>query len=237
MSNIQKAIEIERQYIDLRLSGLEPFPLFEEIEKLGFSSLEDYFENKRSYLFKQIDFNYVEEPMPNGVSEIFKMVKTNEPGILFVDWEDTFVVSGNEGLETLNKDYCEENDITIFPLHTGGGTIVGSKGDFSFGVCCPRDIVDDSDFILNHVRDILHRHTDLAVTVNRNDICVDGKKICGSANYAFKDVFMVIMHFSFNDWSNLISNICTTNKIGKNVSFVDFVAKDEFKQEVLEWLL
>lgn len=237
MSDIKKAIEAEAKYIQDKVNGLDVTPLRDILAQYGFDSLDTYFNTKREHLFNQLEYNLVECTMPGGVSEIFNMVKTNEPGILFVDWEDTYVVSGNEGLETLNKEYCETNGISIFPLRTGGGTIVGSAGDFSFAVQAPKNIVESSKFILNKVKDIVSRHTPLPVSVGGNDICVDGKKICGSANYASEDMSMCIMHFSFDDWSELISNICKPNKIGKEVGFVDFMTRDESKSEVLEWLL
>lgn len=236
MKDIVKAIEREKVYLSHRRKGEEPFHLIDAVKEHGFENLEQYFIEKREYLFSKLEFNFVEQLMPGGVAEIFKMIDANVPGVLFVDWEDTYVVCANRGLEEFNRQYCEENNITFFPLHTGGGTIVGSKGDFSFGVCCPITVVNDPSFILNGVRDILQRHTGGVVTVDGNDICVNGNKISGTANYQKDDVFMVILHFSFADHSDLISKICTTSKVCKTVSYVDFMSRTEFKQEVAKWL-
>lgn len=236
MVDIVKAIEREKEYLEHRANGVEPFHLIDAVKECGFEGLKEYFEVKREYEFNTLEFAFVEQPMPGGVAEIFNMIQANKPGVLFVDWEDTYVVCANQGLEEFNKQYCEENDITFFPLRTGGGTIVGSTGDFSFGVCCPKTVVSDYVFILDHVRDILQRHTAYEVTVDGNDICVNGNKICGSASYTAGDVFMVIMHFSFYDWSELITNICAASKVGKPVTYVDFMTRTEFKQEVARWL-
>lgn len=234
--DIKRAVEIEKKYLEHRMKGEEPFHLVDAVKECGFETLDEYFAVKQDYSFGQIQFHLVEQPMPGGVAEIFKMVQSNEPGVLFVDWEDTYVVCANKGLEEFNREYCEEHNITFFPLYTPGGTIVGSKGDFSFGVCCPRSIVDDCGYILDNVKTILQRHTEKEITVRGNDICADGNKICGSAWYKAGDVFMVIMHFSFSDLSDLISNICKTTKTGKPVAYVDFMTRDTFKMEVAEWL-
>ena len=236
MQDIVKAMEREETYLSHRMKGEEPFHLIDAVKECGFDTLEAYFEAKREYLFGNLDFHLVEQPMPGGVAEIFKMIQANVPGALFVDWEDTYVVSGTQGLATFNREYCEENGITVFDLQTGGGTIVGSEGDFSLGVCYPMAACDDQRVILNHVKDILQRHTDKIISVDGNDILADGNKISGTATYRGADVLMTILHFSFADWSELISAICTTTKVGKTVSYVDFVSRAEFKQEVMEWL-
>ena len=235
MKNIIAAIAEEKAYIADRMQGIET-SLIARLEQYGYTSLDPYFVDKMDYLFSQVEFNVVEELMPKGVGEIFNMLNTNKAGVLLVDWEDTYVVCADRGIKEFNQQYCEEHGITFFPLYTGGGTIVGSVGDFSFGVCTPKNVVKSSSYILNKVRDILQKYTDKSVTINGNDICVDGKKISGTANYTKGDVFMVILHFSFGDHSELISNICTTAKESKSITYVDFMTRSELKKEVLLWL-
>lgn len=237
MVNIESAIQLEEQYVQYRLNKEEPFSLIDEIKKCGFNNFEDYFQAKNAYLLSHLNFNFIEQPMPNGVSEIFKMIENNRAGILFVDWENTFVVSGNDGLETFNEEFCKKNNIQVFPLYTNGGAIVGTQGDFSLGICIPSNLSINDNFILNKIKDIIQKYTLKTVSVNKNDILIDGNKICGSATYQGKDVIMVIMHFSFSDRIDLISKICITNKINKPIGFIDFITRQEFKQEILTWLL
>lgn len=237
MTNIENAMKIEEAYVQHRLNNEEPFALVDEIKKCGFNSLSDYFNEKTIYLLSSLDFNLVIQPMPEGVAEIFKMIESNRSGILLVDWEDTFVVSGSDGLETFNEEFCRENNIQFFPLHTGGGTIVGTKGDISIGICVPSSLFTNADFILNKIKDILQKSTQEKVSVDKNDILIDGNKICGSAVYRSRDIIMIIMHFSFSDKHELISKICTTNKTGKPIGFISSMTREEFKKEVSEWLL
>lgn len=234
--DIARAVELEKAYLEHRMKGEEPFHMIDAIKECGFETLEEYFAVKQDYLFGQLQFRYVDKPMPGGVAEIFEVIKSNAPGALFVDWERTYVVCANAGLEEFNREYCIENKIPFFPLYTDGGTIVGAKGDFSLGICCPQFAVNDYHYILNGVKNILQRHTEKEVTVRGNDICVDGNKICGSASYRSGKVLMVIMHFTFTDLSDLISKICRTTKTGKPVTYIDFITRDTFKTEVAEWL-
>lgn len=235
MRNLIEAMAEEKAYVEDRMKGIETV-LIDRLAPYGYDSLSEYFNDKRDYEFSQIKFNLVEEPMPNGVSEIFEMINTGESGILFVDWEDTYVVCGTRGMEEFNQEYCEEHNITFFPLHTGGGTIVGSTGDFSLGIYCPKSVIHDANYILSNVSNILQKHATATISVDGNDIVADGKKICGSANYTQNNMLMVIMHFSFNNWADLISNICSTTKKSKPVWYVDFMEREQFKKEVLRWL-
>lgn len=237
MTNIENAIKIEEQYIQYRLNGEEPFTLIDEIKKYGFNSLEEYFQEKNLYLLSTLDFNVVEKPMPEGMSEVFKMIETNQAGILIVDYEDTIVLSGEEGLQTFNEEYCKKNNILVRPIQTGGGTIVGTKGDFSIGISIPSNLFSDTNFILYKMKDILQKYTSGTVSVNKNDILINGNKVCGSAGYRVNDIIMIVFYFSFSDKSDLISKICTTNKIGKPIGFINSMTREEFKQEVAEWLL
>lgn len=236
MNNIIKAIEIEDYYFKCRTKNEYPFHLIDKIKECGFKTLKEYFKAKQLYKFENLEFNYVEELISNGVSEAFKMIEANQAGVLFANWDDTYVVSGTNGMETLNKEYCEENNITIFNLHMAGGAIVGSEDDFSFGICYPKDIRISFNFILNEMKNILQRYTDKNIEVKGNDIVVDNKKVCGTTVYDGKDVLMVILYFSFSDKSELINNICITNKVNKPVGYIDFITKDVFKKEVSTWL-
>jgi hypothetical protein len=225
MKDLQNAMLEEQRYLADKFRGIDT-SLSARLAPYGYTTLKEYFTNKQEYLFNQIQFNFVEEPMPNGVSEIFKMINTNKPGLLFVDWEDTYVVCGEQGLNDFNQDYCNTHNVTFFPLYTKGGTIVGSKGDFSLGICYPSYIApSEDDYIIKKIAALLQKYTTEIVSVAGNDILINNEKICGSANYTQNDVTMVIMHFSFTDWTELIANICNKQS-SKPVNYVYFMTRD-----------
>ena len=233
MGDIVKAIEKEKEYISYRMKGEEPFHLVDAVNECGFADLTDYFEVKRKYDFKQMKFEFIEKKPSECIQEVFRMMAAKVTGVLFVDSDSTFVFNGTANY---NQDYCTKENIPVFPIGTNGGTIVCTDGDFSIGICFPTSAGLNYADILKAIKDILQKHTERIVTVNGNDVLVDKMKVLGSAHYDGNDVFMFVAHLSFSDKAELISNICTTTKIGKDVGSIDFMTRTDFKQGVSEWL-
>lgn len=233
MPDIIQAIEKEKEYLSYRMSGEEPYSLCDAMKVFGFESLKDYFEAKKKHQFVNSAFTFIEKEPVTGILECIKLLALQKPFILFANSDIPFVFHGNS---ELNIEYCNKNSIPIVPIHTAGGTIVNLPGDFSFCVCCKNTIVNNVEYILNGVSKCIQKYTNKKVTVDRNDILVDGKKVCGSASYHQGEYFMFVGYFSFSDKSELISNICTTNKVSKEVGFIDFMNRDLLRREVREWL-
>jgi lipoate-protein ligase A len=118
---------------------------------------------------------------------------------------------------------------------SGGGIIVHQDGDFTYGLSCPESIRVDANYILDRTRHIIQKYTDKKVTVDNNDILVDGLKVCGSTVYNKNGLFLILVYFSFNDKTELINTICN-KKTDKAPSYIDFMTREELKQEVLSWL-
>ena len=235
MSDIVKAMDIENEYQVCRANGRYPYHLLDKIKDCGFESLEEYFETKRDYQFNHLDFTFIEVSQEEIIPEIKRILAQKLTGVQFFDSPVTCVFNGFSGDASFNLEYCIKNDIVVLPLLTGGGTIVHQAGDFSWGVCCPSDININSQYILDGVRNILQKYTDKNVAVDGNDILVDGNKVCGSTTYNNNGTFLFVSYYSFNDKTELISNIC--NKVsGKIPGYIDFMTKAEFKQEVSKWL-
>jgi lipoate-protein ligase A len=231
--NIKKAIEKEKEYLDYRKQDKEPFHLVDAIKEFGFESLDEYFRAKKKQSFVDSGFAFIEKEPISGIVECIRLLALQKPFVLFANSDVKFVFHGNS---EINREYCEKNDIPIVPIHTNGGAIVNLPGDFSFCICCKKELIGDASYILEGVRDILQKYTDKPVSVDNNDILVDGLKVCGSASYNKQKYFMFVGYFSFSDKSKLISNICTTTKVGKDVGFIDFIDRDILRQEVKEWL-
>ena len=233
MKDIIKAIEIEKTYLDCRLKGEYPFHLVDKIKECGFEDISEYFNEKRKHQLTNINFEYIEKEPKECITEVLHMIDEKVTGILFVDTDSLFIFNGNS---EYNEEYCNKNSIPVYPIYTNGGTIVSQAGDFSLGVCCPNNIKIDATFILNCIKDILQKYTNKVITIEGNDLLVDGKKVSGSAVYDKDEMFMFVAHFSFNDSINLINNICKPNKIGKTVGYIDFIDREIFKKEVKSWL-
>jgi len=236
MGDIIKAIEVEKEYLECRMKNEEPFHLVDKIKECGFEDLNDYFVIKKMYSFGRMNFQFIEKDPVDCIEEVLRMINENVTGVLFVNSNETFVFNGSKGENSFNEDYCIENNIPIYPIQTGGGTIVSTTGDFSLGICVPKDTGINTLFILNRLKNILTKYTDKNIVIDNNDILVDGKKVCGSAIYSYNGMFMFVGYFSFNDKSELIRNICANSNSIKEPSYIDFMLRDDFRNEVTAWL-
>ena len=233
MTDIVKAIEREKEYLSYRAKNEEPFHLVDAVKECGFESLAKYFKTKAEYQFNKLTFEYSETPPSEAIAEIFRMMETKETKVLFVPSKETFVFSGES--KAYNEEYCKENNIPIYPLYTGGGTIVSTEGDFSLVICYPENTAANVHFILEKLKEIFDI-TMPNVTISGNDILSDGMKICGSVMYQQNGMKCFAAHFSFKDNSELIKQICGVSGSIKTPTTIDGLTVDMFKKAVREWL-
>lgn len=235
MTDIVRAIAKEQEYISHRMKGEEPFHLVDAVREFGFESLEEYFYAKRSHIFGSLEFRYMEKEADVCMANLFRMMSEKETTISFTDTNYPLVYLGES--KPYNEEFCKENNITVLPLYTAGGAIVSSVGDLSTGICFPDNLGIDDKFILSKLRDILGKYMD-NVTVNGNDLLVDGKKICGSSKYVQNGMLLFVAHFSFADSSELIKNICEVEGVQsvKEPTYITGISRADFKREVAEWL-
>ena len=235
MADIVKAIEKEKEYLSYRMKGEEPFHLVDAVKECGFDSLDAYFAAKTEYMIRQTAKTVTECAQSEIVSEAVRIIQNRLTGVWYAYSDQTCVFNGDCGAQTYNAEYCAENGITVYSLGAMGGTIVHSDGDLSWGIALPSDIYADYAYFLNHIADIMQKHTEKSVTVSGNDILIDGEKVCGSTVYKVNSIFLFISYFSFSDKANLIQVIC--NKETQKVpTYIDFMTRDTLKREVMEWL-
>jgi lipoate-protein ligase A len=232
MSDIVKAIEKEKEYVSYRMKGQEPFHLVDAIKECGFESLEEYFEAKSIYEFSNLSFEVIETTPSKAIEDVMDVMAKRKTAVLFADTERTIVWNGNNS--TFNERYCEECDIPIYPLQTGGGTIVSTVGDLNIGICVPQDL-GNVQIVLNGLAKIFSKHTDMVVEVDGNDILVGGYKVVGSSTYNINGMFMFITPVSLSEKSELIRNICKKHSV-KQHRHIDFMDNTTLRQEVAEWL-
>lgn len=247
MADIIKAIEKEKEYLSYRMKNEEPFHLADAVKECGFESLDEYFNAKKEYEFNQLNFEFIIKEPSNCIAEGLRLLDTQTTAIVFVDCDETFVYSGES--KPFNEDYCKDNNIPIYPLHTTGGAIVGVQGDFSIGICVPESVGCDSGFMMQKVQELLSTNTD-GIAIDGNDILYNGNKICAVTGYNKNGMYLFIAHFSFSDRIDLISEVCTVPtetstfslrrnsvyKPDKIPAYIDFMTREQLRQEVLAWL-
>lgn len=233
MGDIIKAIEVEKLYLRRRAKGEYPFHLVDKIRECGYESLSEYFSEKRVYTFEKMQFTYVEKKPSECIDYFFEMMDRQETGVVFIDSNETFVFSGES--KPYNAEYCEKNNIPVYPLYTKGGAIVSAPGDFSIGLCFPESVGVDVQFILNKLKSIFGQYVE-NVEVKGNDILLNGGKICGSIMYYRNGMNCFAAHFSFDDHSELIEKICGVSGSIKIPTVIRGLTVELFKQAVKLWL-
>lgn len=233
MADIVKAIAKEKEYLSYRMKGEEPFHLIDAVKECGFDNLTDYFEAKTEYNFDKLTFAYIKKSPAECIDYFFQMMDTKEIGVVFIDSTETFVFSGES--KPYNAEFCETNNIPVYPLYTKGGAIVSTEGDFSIGICFPEYVEVEVQFILSKLKDIFSKYMS-NVTVNGNDILLNGEKICGSIMYHQNGMKCFACHFSFKDNSGLIEKICNVSGSVKAPTAIDGLTVEMFKKELSEWL-
>lgn len=231
--DIIKAIETEKQYLECRMKGEYPFHLVDKIRECGFETLDEYFAAKQTYEFGQLEFEYIEKAPSECIAEFFRMMDDKETGVVFIDSNETFVFSG--GSKPYDEEYCETNNIPVYPLYTPGGAIVSTIGDFSIGITTPASVCSDVQFVLDGLKAIFDKYMS-DVETNGNDILLNGNKICGSVGYHQNDMFCFAAHFSFNNNSELVNKICGNSGSVKPISKIEGLTVDMFKKELSAWL-
>lgn len=230
MGDIQRAITIEREYILHRLSNEEPYSLADKVAECGFDSLDGYFSAKLDYLVASLNFVVCDRASDEGAQMTIDAAANDIPLVVFCKATATSVYHGDE---EFNRNYCEENDISILDYHSSGGNIVISDGDMAIGLSIPVKEVS-SNYILEHFAGMLSKYTD-DVSVDNNDILVGGVKVAGSANYNVGTGLGFVIHFSFSDKTELIRNICIIDS-QKQPGYLQGMTVEQLRQEVIEWL-
>lgn len=233
MKDIVKAIEKEKEYLEYRKKGQEPYHLADAIKKLGFEDLREYFDAKKEYNFKSLQFEVIETTPLRAITDVINTIKQEKTAVLFAITPFTLIWNGNNS--TFNEEYCNRFGFPILPLQTGGGTIVSTRGDLNIGICFPRKMEYTTNYILEGLANIFRKYTNKKVEVDGNDILVDGYKVLGSSVYADNKMFMFITPVSLSEKSELINNICL-KKSSKVAGYVDFMDAEILKSEVCEWL-
>ena len=233
MSDIFKAIEKEKEYLSYRMKNQEPFHLVDAVKECGFASLNEYFQAKKNYQLSSLGYELIETEPLKAIADVLDSIAKKKTAVLFADTLFTLVWHGDNS--EINLEYCVKHTIPVLPLQTSGGTIVSTVGDLNIGICVPQSIGVDASFLLNGFADIFRKYTDKTVTVDGNDVLVDGFKVMGSSTYHKFGMFMFITPVSLSEKSELIANICVKQS-DKQPRHIDFMDGATLRREVRTWL-
>lgn len=227
------AMNKEREYLSFRAKGEEPYHWADAVKEYGFNSLKEYFDAKRDYKFSQLKFEVVETTPEKAISNVLKAISNKKTSLLFAVTDKDLVWNGNNG--QYNAEYCTECGIPVYPLYTGGGTIVSTPGDLNIGIAFPSTMNINANYILDGFAKIFRKYTNKLVEVSGNDVLVGGLKVLGSSTYHDNGMFMFITPVSMSDKSELICQICLKHST-KQPGYIDFMTSGQLREEVEVWL-
>ena len=233
MKDIVGAMAKANEYLEYRKKGEEPYHLVDAVKEYGFESLEEYFNAKRDYEFSQLQFEVMDTTPEKAISDVLGCIESKKTALLFAVTDKTLVWNG-DGSE-FNESYCEECRIPIYPLYTNGGTIVSTPGDLNIGICFPEIKKLGSHYILNRFAEIFEKYTQKDISVQGNDVLVDGVKVLGSSSYRQNGMFVLITPVSLSEKGDLISEICLKHST-KQPGHIDFMDAAILREEVEGWL-
>lgn len=114
--------------------------------------------------------------------------KTSIPSLYLWQNENAVVIGRNQSAYTeCNIDYAKSHGIQIARRTTGGGAVYHDLGNLNFSFILPREL-HDLERSTNIVVNALNQIGINAEKTGRNDICLNGLKISGSAFYSNEQV-------------------------------------------------
>jgi hypothetical protein len=232
MKNLSGAMEEEARYIEDRLNNINT-SLLSRLSNYGYNNLMEYFDDKRNFLFHQWipEVTYID--VATLTTELEKAIKEKRYGIYISISNGLYAFHGTDEID---YELCDSLGVCVAELYHQGGTIIGSNADLGIEIIAPMSIGLDNNYILNKFYEIISKYVD-NITIDGNDLLVNGEKVMGSMRRNVGDVFVWAAQVSFNDYSDIIAQICSKKSI-KKPSYIDNkkLSKNQLEKEVLEWL-
>lgn len=232
MKDLINAIKEEELYIVDRKNNINT-SLPERLIPYEYSDLTEYFNDKRDYLFNQWIPEIIYIDVKTLTTELEKAIREEKYGVYISVSDGLYAFHGTD---IIDYELCENLGVYVAELYHQGGTIIGSNADLGIEIVAPLSIGLDSSYILNKFYEVIRRYVD-NVTINGNDILIDGKKVMGSMRRNVGNVFVWAAQVSFCDYTDIILQICN-KKSDKKPSCIDInqLSKDKLKEEIISWL-
>lgn len=147
-------------------------------------------------------------------------VKHWENGIVVFQPEEIWVAMSP--LDSGNTEFIEANNLKHFYLKTGGGCIVAFPGNVEvahFSTDCDNNF---SGVVTDKVKNYLI-DKGLNVSVNNNDILIDGYKVfsVGTVNYNQR-ILVTVIHVSINCDAELVDKVCLKPMLKKPIGLSEY---------------
>ena len=175
----------------------------------------------------------VQSNREQALREFFMRTAAKRKSLLCITNENLAVIYSMTGRH-FNRVYCLANNIPIIPLGHTGGTIVLNNGDIGFGL-----IWDKRNDWLKGLRTFIAEklgNRGINATVNKNDILINGKKVCGTATMTKGGMHISCLFFAVQNSLELVKNICFKKMVKEPTSLSEYgVISDEINRLVVDF--
>ena len=120
----------------------------------------------------------------NLAAEEYLIDHFNEDVVMLWRNDNTVVIGKNQNtMEEINKEYVEENSISVVRRLTGGGAVFHDMGNVNYTIIQSyrEGLFSNYEYFTEAVRDFLHSLGVRAELSGRNDLMIEGKKFSGNA--------------------------------------------------------
>jgi lipoate-protein ligase A len=153
---------------------------------------------------------------------------------IYIPYGDTIWVHHGDG--DIDYDVCKELNVYVIELGYHGGNTLCSNKDFPILIISPSVIGLTHEFIAGKICEILSKYIS-NVTIDNNDILVDGKKISGAMQKQVLKSSVWAAQFCFTDYSDIIEQVCLKPAVKKPGHIVStLLTRDLLEKEILAWL-
>lgn len=205
--NIKKAIEAESQYLDDKSNGENKnLSIYDYIAPFGYTSLEEYRMDRLLYMFKEAcveEVNITPDRIEQeGSSLISYYFNQHKPYFLW----NTHLYHDVVFLPLSSDRNFNDFDILKpgYNCEAEHGNIMTFDGDLNIVLILPKKFSEIIKYIKNSIVNYLKKLSDKEITINGNDILIDGCKVSGSASFEDDEYIAIMYHISFADKNEIV---------------------------------
>lgn len=221
--DIKRAIEAEKEYLyNKSNSENRNLSIYDYINPFGYSNLEEFRLDKLLYMFKTAnvaEVNISADRIENeGGALISYYFNQHKPYFLWNIHLNNDVVflplsaaTNFDEFEILKPGYnCEAER----------GNIMTFDGDLNIVMCLPKNLSPIMKYLKTIIVDYLKTMCDNDITIDGNDILIDGYKVSGSVSFEDDEYIAIMYHISFADKDNIVrAAFPNSKKIPGHISF------------------